>query len=158
MQGCFNGNAFDWDQQFWSDIGDCPIYRVRYMRGISNQCNGTGTSKTRPLYASIRFMRGRYMRVLLYFTLKRGQFFTHLRKNKRYMHIPDVSLFLSTLLCLALQWIPNTKTRRQTSWKLCENQITNYSPNSPNFSRMICCPRLRNQGLEVISMSSLLVQ
>jgi hypothetical protein len=32
MQGCFNGNAFDWDQQFWSDIGDYPIYRVRYMR------------------------------------------------------------------------------------------------------------------------------
>jgi hypothetical protein len=30
MQGGFNGNAFDWDQQFWSDIGDCPIYRVRY--------------------------------------------------------------------------------------------------------------------------------
>jgi hypothetical protein len=28
MQGCFNGNALDWDQQFWSDIGNCPIYRV----------------------------------------------------------------------------------------------------------------------------------
>jgi hypothetical protein len=30
MQGCFNGNALDWDQQFWSDIQD-PLYARNFI-------------------------------------------------------------------------------------------------------------------------------